>query len=92
MTGSGFVAGMRIQARPIGSADGRIYALNGDTGIVRWQYATTEEMANVVGFLCSDEASYVNGQVIAVDGGFDAAGVGLPTLRRQKAEAGQTKG
>jgi meso-butanediol dehydrogenase / (S,S)-butanediol dehydrogenase / diacetyl reductase len=24
----------------------------------------------------------VTGQVLAVDGGFDAAGVGLPTLRR----------
>ena len=47
------------------------------------RYGSTEEMANTVGFLCSDNASYINGQVIAVDGGFDAAGVGLPTLRRQ---------
>jgi meso-butanediol dehydrogenase/(S,S)-butanediol dehydrogenase/diacetyl reductase len=39
-------------------------------------------MAQAVGFLCSDAAAYVNGQVVAVDGGFDAAGVGLPTLRR----------
>ncbi|BDI04703.1 SDR family NAD(P)-dependent oxidoreductase [Sphaerotilus microaerophilus] len=46
------------------------------------RYGTTEEIANVVGFLCSDAASYVNGQVVAADGGFDAAGVGLPTLRR----------
>lgn len=47
------------------------------------RYGSTEEMANTVGFLCSDKASYINGQVIAVDGGFDAAGVGLPTLRGQ---------
>ena len=39
-------------------------------------------MANLVGFLCSKEASYVNGQALANDGGFDAAGVGLPTFRR----------
>jgi meso-butanediol dehydrogenase/(S,S)-butanediol dehydrogenase/diacetyl reductase len=46
------------------------------------RYGTTEEMANVVGFLCSKEASYMNGQSLANDGGFDAAGVGLPSFRR----------
>jgi len=46
------------------------------------RYGTPEEMANVVGFLCSKEASYLTGQAIANDGGFDAAGVGLPTFRR----------
>jgi NAD(P)-dependent dehydrogenase (short-subunit alcohol dehydrogenase family) len=50
------------------------------------RYGTPEEMAEVVGFLCSDAASFVNGQVLAVDGGFDAAGVGLPTLRRRRSE------
>jgi meso-butanediol dehydrogenase/(S,S)-butanediol dehydrogenase/diacetyl reductase len=45
------------------------------------RYGTEEEIANTVGFLCSAEASYITGQVIAADGGFDAAGVGLPTLR-----------
>lgn len=46
------------------------------------RYGTPEEMAEVVGFLCSPAASFVNGQYLANDGGFDAAGVGLPTFRR----------
>jgi len=55
------------------------------------RYGTAEEMANVVGFPCSAESSFVNGQVVAVDGGFDAAGIGLPTLRRRMEEAGPTQ-
>jgi NAD(P)-dependent dehydrogenase (short-subunit alcohol dehydrogenase family) len=50
------------------------------------RYGTTEEIASAVGFLCSAAASYVNGQVLAVDGGFEASGVGLPTLRRSGGE------
>jgi len=46
------------------------------------RYGTVEEMAQLVGFLCSPAASFVNGQAIANDGGFDAAGVGIPTFRR----------
>jgi NAD(P)-dependent dehydrogenase (short-subunit alcohol dehydrogenase family) len=48
------------------------------------RYGTEQEIAEVVAFLCSDAASYVNGQTLAVDGGFDAAGIGLPSLRRSK--------
>jgi len=46
------------------------------------RYGTTEEIAEAVGWLCSPAASYVNGQTLAADGGFDASGVGLPTLRK----------
>ena len=49
------------------------------------RYGTTGEIADVAGFLCSPAASYINGQVLAVDGGFESAGVGLPTLRKNQA-------
>lgn len=45
------------------------------------RYGKEAEIANAVAFLLSGEASYITGQVLAVDGGFSAAGVGLPALR-----------
>jgi len=45
------------------------------------RYGLEEELAEAIFFLCSDRASYITGQILAVDGGFDAAGIGLPTLR-----------
>jgi len=46
------------------------------------RYGTETELANAIWFLCSDEARYITGQVLAVDGGFEATGIGLPSLRR----------
>jgi NAD(P)-dependent dehydrogenase (short-subunit alcohol dehydrogenase family) len=48
------------------------------------RYGLEEELAEAIFFLCSDRSSYITGQVLAVDGGFDAAGIGLPTLRGQR--------
>lgn len=48
------------------------------------RYGLEEELAEAIFFLCSDRASYLTGQEIAVDGGFDAAGIGLPTLRQAR--------
>lgn len=45
------------------------------------RYGSEQEIAEVIAFLCSDKASYVTGQVIASDGGFESTGVGLPALR-----------
>jgi NAD(P)-dependent dehydrogenase (short-subunit alcohol dehydrogenase family) len=45
------------------------------------RYGTEAEIAEVIYFLCSDKASYVNGQIVAVDGGFESTGIGLATLR-----------
>lgn len=41
------------------------------------RYGTTEEIAKAIAFLISDEASYVNGQILAVDGGFVTAGLAV---------------
>jgi NAD(P)-dependent dehydrogenase (short-subunit alcohol dehydrogenase family) len=48
------------------------------------RYGLEDELADMIVFLCSERASYVTGQVIAVDGGFEAAGIGLPSLRRER--------
>ena len=45
------------------------------------RYGSEREIAEVIVFLCSDKASYVTGQVVAADGGFESTGVGLPALR-----------
>lgn len=45
------------------------------------RYGSEDEIANLITFLCSEEASYITGQVVAADGGFESTGVGLPALR-----------
>lgn len=39
------------------------------------RYGSTTEVAAAVSFLCSDEASFITGHTIPVDGGFMAAGI-----------------
>jgi meso-butanediol dehydrogenase/(S,S)-butanediol dehydrogenase/diacetyl reductase len=45
------------------------------------RYGSEDEIAHVITFLCSPKGSYVSGQVIAADGGFESTGIGLPSLR-----------
>ncbi|HEY1542869.1 MAG TPA: SDR family oxidoreductase [Xanthobacteraceae bacterium] len=45
------------------------------------RYGLETELAEAIFFLCSDRASYITGQALAVDGGFEATGIGLPALR-----------
>lgn len=45
------------------------------------RYGSENEIAEVIEFLCSERASYVTGQIIASDGGFESTGIGLPSLR-----------
>jgi NAD(P)-dependent dehydrogenase (short-subunit alcohol dehydrogenase family) len=47
------------------------------------RYGLEDELAEAIYFLCSERASYITGQILAVDGGFDSTGIGLPTLRAQ---------
>jgi NAD(P)-dependent dehydrogenase (short-subunit alcohol dehydrogenase family) len=48
------------------------------------RYGLEQELAEAIFFLCSDRASYITGQTLAVDGGFEATGIGLPALRQSR--------
>ncbi len=48
------------------------------------RYGLEQEIAEAIFFLCSDRSSYITGQIIAVDGGFEATGIGLPALRNAR--------
>jgi len=45
------------------------------------RYGHEDEIAAAIAFLVSDDASYITGQILAADGGFEATGIGLPSLR-----------
>ena len=47
------------------------------------RYGSEREIADMIVFLCSKQATYITGQVIAVDGGFSSMGIGLPALRNK---------
>lgn len=48
------------------------------------RYGLETELAEAIFFLCSERASYITGQTLAVDGGFEATGIGLPALRAER--------
>jgi len=48
------------------------------------RYGLEEELAEAISFLCSERAGYITGQMLSVDGGFEATGIGLPTMRGQR--------
>lgn len=45
------------------------------------RYGSEREIAEGIVFLASEQASYITGQILAIDGGFESTGVGLPALR-----------
>ncbi len=45
------------------------------------RYGSEREIAEAIVFLASDKASYITGQLLSVDGGFQSTGIGLPALR-----------
>ncbi len=45
------------------------------------RYGTEDEIADAIWYLCSAQSSYITGQILAVDGGFESTGIGLPALR-----------
>lgn len=45
------------------------------------RYGSEDEIASAICYLASADASFITGQLLAADGGFQAVGIGLPALR-----------
>ena len=45
------------------------------------RYGAEREIAEAIVFLASDRSSFITGQCLAADGGFEGTGIGLPALR-----------
>ena len=52
-----------------------------EAGVSMRSFVSADDIANMALFLAGNGARLVSGQVIAVDGGFQAVGIGLPALR-----------
>ena len=48
------------------------------------RYGEEREIAEAIFFLASPKASFINGQILSVDGGFESTGIGLPDLRENQ--------
>lgn len=76
-------SGIRVNAVAPGAIDtplSRAVHTDGDRRqwnerIPQGRFGTVREIADTVAFLISDQASYINGQILAVDGGFSSAGL-----------------
>jgi NAD(P)-dependent dehydrogenase (short-subunit alcohol dehydrogenase family) len=64
--------GLRVEAAMTGLAEAELRA-RGEARIPLGRYGTPEEVARVALFLASDQASYVTGAIVPMDGGAHAS-------------------
>jgi len=87
--------GITVNAVAPGPVETPLVALNHDSAtrasydamVPMRRYGTPDEIAKGVLFLTSDDASYVTGQTLAIDGGFMAAGLIVRDMFERKSPA-----